>query len=411
MGNDEGFRKIRDKLAGFESDPRDDSWQLFEKHRRRKDRNRKLAGAAGIGMLVLFILGFLIGSRIFLENGKRAVQQSNRFKGGIQKHRAQVENGKTDRSIDLQSRGVGYQRNAHEKAVSGKTPATFRVKTGIGLAGTASTIPHLMPSHNNSPFVISGSEANLPRNPGALLSRGPSLYAVKLGLPSIRLSEMNATRDTGNIGRGFHLSLGPAMRANYTRPSENRLTLGPAVFATFPIASKLSLRGGLALLREHAYVSNPDPEFKKDAVRWLTTGDYRWWDLDIPVDIQVALHHSPKFSLSGLFGVSSSLNWGEHFKELYRKDKIVTNTLALSNGEVREVQELVSKQEKPLTGGNSGVVFAPASYLSASILLEKKVTTRSSLLIEPQLCYPIGGVTSRNLRFTSIGLQIRILYK
>ena len=109
--------------------------------------------------------------------------------------------------------------------------------------------------------------------------------------------------------------------------------------------------------------------------------------------------------------VSSSLYWGEHFREMYQKDKIVKTTLALYNGEVREVERVVSKQEEPITGRSSGAVFAPATYLNASILLEKKLTTRSSLAIEPQLKYPIGGVTSRNLKFTSVGLQIRILYR
>lgn len=411
MGNDEGFRKIRDKLAGFESDFRDDSWHLFEKHRLRKERNRKLAGAVGIGMLVMFMLGAFIGSWVFLKPGKRAAQQTNKSKGTIQKHSAKVEIGKVDRIIDLQSEGAGYQRNVSKKTVSGRTSASFQVEASTRSAGTVPAISGSIPLHNDSTIVFSMSGPDSPEISKVLLSRGPSLYAVKLRLPSIPLSETNTARDTGQVGRGFQLSLGPAMRANYTNPSQNRLTLGPAIFTTFPITPKLSLRGGLALLREHVYVSNTDPEFNEQAVRWLNRGDYRWWDLDIPIDIQVRLHNNPKYSLSGLFGVSSSLYWGERFEELYQKDKIVTTTLALHNGEVREVQGLVSKQEKPLTSRSSGAVFSPATYLSASIILEKKITTRSSLAIEPQLRYPIGGVTSRNLRFTSIGLQIRILYR
>lgn len=410
MGNDEAFRKIRDKLAGFESDLRDDSWHLFEKHRLRKERGRKLAGAVGIGLLVIFIVGALIGSRIFLVPGNRVAQQSKKPEAAIQKHGAAVETGKADKPADPGPRVVDYQRSVNKENVAGVS-ATFPLKASAKLPGTVPEIPRSGQSYSGSAIVSITSMPDLHQPLEALASRAPSPYVVGFALPSVQISEMNSKGDTGRIDHGIQLSIGPAMRANYTRPSENRLTLGPAIFGTVPITLKFALRAGLALMREHVYVHNTNPEFTKNAVRWLNRGDYRWWEVEIPVDIQFKLHDNPKYSLFGLFGASSSLYWGEQFKELYQKDKIVTTTLALHNGEVREVQGLVSKQEEPLAGRSNRAVFAPATYFSASVILEKKLTTRSSVAIEPQLRYPIAGVTSRNLKFTSIGLQIRILYK
>lgn len=411
MGNDEAFRKIRDKLAGFESDLRDDSWHLFEKHRLRKERDRKLAGAVSIGVLIISLLGAFIGSWMLLVPEKRVVQQSKKFKTAIQKHGAEVKIGKADKAIELESERVGYQTKRNKTNAVEGISATLPVNASIKLSATIPLMPALRPSFNTSENTSSVPEPDFRVLLKALEGRGTSLYLVNLGMPSIQLSEMNRTGDTGRIGRRIQLSIGPVTRANYTKASENRITLGSAVFGTFPITPKFSLRAGLALMREHVYVSNTNPAFTQSAVRWLNRGDYRWWDLEIPIDIQVPLHQNPRFSIFSLLGVSSSLYWGEHFKELYQKDKIVTTTLALHNGEVREVQGLVTKQEDPLTGRGSGAGFAPAAYFSASILLEKKITTRSSLAIEPQLRYPIGGVTSRNLKFTSIGLQVRILYK
>lgn len=413
MGNDEAFRKIRDKLAGFESDFRDDSWHLFEKHRLKKERDRKLAGVVRIGVLIMLFLGALIGSWMFLAPGNRIAQQqqSGKSDAAVQKHRSKVERGKTGRSTDTEPQRVDYQIDAGKKDAAGEIFAIYSVKPRTKLADVVPAIPGSGHSYSRSENASPVSKPDLRVLPKALTSRGPSLYVVNLGLPVIQISEMNKKEDPGRIHRGFQLSMGPAMRANYARPSESRLTLGPAIFGTFPITSKISLRGGLALMREHVYVSNSNPEFNENAVRWLNRGDYRWWDLEIPVDFQVKLHDHPKFSLSGLLGASSSLSWGEHFKELYKKDKIVTTTLALHNGEVREVQGLVSKQEEPLAGRSSGAVFAPGAYFNASIILERKLSTGSSVAIEPQFRYPIGGVTSRNLKFTSIGLQIRILYK
>ena len=411
MGNDEAFRKIRDKLAGFESDFPDDSWHLFEKHRLKKERDRKLAGALGVGMLIIFILGALIGSWVFLVPGNGVTQQSKKSNSATQKRDAEVETSKSARSRDRKPQGTDFQRNADKTDVVGGIAATIPNKASAKLPDAAPVISLSGTSYNSPETVSPIPGPDFQSLPKALTSRGPLLYVVNLGLPSIQTSELNTPGDTGRIRRGFQLSMGPAMRANYAQPSENRFTLGPAIFATFPISTKLSLRGGLALMREHVYVSNTNPVFNENAVRWLNRGDYRWWDLEIPVDFQVRLHNNPKFSLSGLLGTSSSLSWGEHFKELYQKDKIITTTLALHNGEVREVQELVSKQEEPFAGRRNGAVFTPAAYLNASIILEKKVTAGSSVVIEPQLRYPIGGVTSRNLKFTSIGLQIRILYK
>lgn len=411
MGNDEAFRKVRDKLAGFESDVPDDSWHLFEKHRLKKERDRKLAGALGFGMLIIFILGILIGSWIFLAPGNRIAQESKKTDTSHQKQGVSVEGNKNGKPTHPELPEGDDQRNSYKKDAAGEIAATDPAKASAKLPDVVPVISLSGSSYNDPGITSSISEPDLPVLPNALVSRGPLLYAVNLQLPPIPISEMSRTEGDERIPRGFQLSMGPAVRANYARPSENRLTLGPAIFATFPISTKLSLRGGLALMREHVYVSNANPVFNENAVRWLNRGDYRWWDAEIPVDLQIRLHDNPKYSLSGLFGASSSVSWGEHFKELYQKDKIITTTLALHNGEVREVQELVSKQEEPFAGRRSGAVFTPAAYLNASIIIEKKVTAGSSVVIEPQFRYPIGGVTSRNLKFTSIGLQIRILYK
>lgn len=409
MENEEVFRKVRDKLAGFESELRDDSWHLFEKYRLKKERDRKLAGVLRVGALVIFILGTLIGSWVFLESGGKLTHSG---KSGIAIPKRAAERGivTADNSISPQSHGVSFPGKVNKKAVIVGTSAKFE-KANNKLPGIVPIVPRLIPLGNDSPIASSSPGSHLAEISKGLLNRGPSLYETNLQLPTIQQSEMHVAGDTGRNGRRFQLSLGPAMRANYANPSENRLTLGPAVFGTFPITARFALRGGLALMREHVYVSNTSPKFTENAVRWLNRGDYRWWDLEVPVDIQVMLYDNPRFSLSGLFGVSSSLYWGEHFKELYQKDKIITTTLALHDGEIREVQGLASKQEQPLSGRSTGIVFAPATYFSASIILEKKMTARSSVAIEPQLRYPIGGVTSRKLKFTSIGLQIRILYK
>jgi hypothetical protein len=408
MGNEEAFRKVKEKLAGFETGFRDDSWQLFEQHRLKKERDRKLAGALRTGVLALVILGILMGSWLLLNPGKQVARSgtpgtalSKRMTGA-----GTVATGKAA-AHDRSPGGVAIPANPNSAAVvkdSKPEKANSRVSDSIS-GSSGLTLPY-----KDSARVSTHSAPALPVISKGLLNKGFSYYRVNLEWPVIQGNEMPMAGDTGRVGRRFQLSLGPAVRANYAKPSENRFTLGPAIFGTFPISSIFSLRGGLALMREHVYVSNTNPVFTENAVRWLNRGDYRWWELEIPLDVQVRFHHNARYSLSGLLGVSSSLVWGEHFRELYQKGKIVTTTLALYDGQIREVQGLASRQEEPLTGRSDGAVFVPASYLNASILLEKRLTSSSLILIEPQVRYPIGGVTSRNLKFTSIGLQIRISY-
>lgn len=409
MGNDDAFRKVRDKLAGFEGNISDDSWQLFEKHRLRKERRRRLVGALGIGLLLLFIFGALIGFRALVKQRRTAAAHSGKSKAVVQKHPAEAPIIETQRRDKRPPRSNSIQSPVTKRI--GAMPVQFQVEANHKPPGSQAIIAGLAPAPNDSPMTPSLSSPGLPRFLAVLPNTGASHYDVSLPLPSIRWDHEPVTAIPARPSRSFQLSIGPAVRANYTKPSDNRLTAGPAIFSTFPITSKLSLRGGLALMREHAYVSNTHPKATRNAVKWLNRGEYRWWDLEIPLDVQIAVRRNPRYNLSGLLGLSSSLYWGEHFRELYQKDKIVKTTLALYNGEIREVEGLVTKQEEPVTGRSSGAVFAPATYLNASILLEKKLTTRSSLAIEPQLKYPIGGVTSRSLKFTSVGLQIRILYR
>lgn len=411
MGNDEAFRKVRDKLAGFESDIRDDSWHLFEQHRRGKGRRRKLAGALGVGMLVIFILGVLVGSRIFLERRREATRQLGQSAIAVQQRGGGLEIKETDKTTGLRSHVFGLPGGIPKKARASGNAFKFPVKANHRLPEAAPVNSGIIPQRNDTLTAFSLSGSRSPGISGVLPNIDPLYYAVNLQLPAIHCSGEPIGVDPIRPGRRFQLSVGAAIRANYTNPSENRLTMGPAVFNTFSINRKLSLRGGLALMREHANVSNQNPLFTKDAVKWLNRGDYRWWNLDIPIDMQIKLHQNPKLILSGLLGISSSLSWGEHFRELYQKDKIVTTILALHNGEVREVEELASSRDAPVTGRRDGAFFAPVSYFNASMILEKKISTRSSLAIEPQFRYPIGGVTSRNLKFTSIGLQIRVLYQ
>lgn len=408
MGNDEAFRKVRDKLAGFEGNISDDSWQLFEKHRLRKERRRRLVGALGIGLLLLFIFGALIGFRAFVKHKRTATAPSNKSKAVVQRHSAEAQIIDTERTDKWRPRSDSIESRVSKRAAA--MPVQFQIETSHKPLGSQAVIAGFTPVPNDSPAAPSLLSPSLPRALAALPSIGASLYDVNLPLPSIRWDYEPVEVNSAPQDLSFQLSIGPAVRANYTKPSENRLTAGPAIFGTFPITSKLSLRGGLALMCEHAYVSNTHPQATKNAVKWLNRGEYRWWNLEVPLDVQIAVRRNSRYNLSGLLGVSSSLYWGEHFRELYQKDKIVKTTLALYNGEVREVEGLVSKQEEPITGRSSGAVFAPVTYLNASILLERKLTTRSSLAIEPQLKYPLGGVTSRNLKFTSVGLQIRILY-
>ncbi|MBO9611237.1 MAG: hypothetical protein J7619_01010 [Dyadobacter sp.] len=405
MENEDAFRKVKDKLAGFEAGFRDDSWSLFEQHRLKKERRRRLVGALRVGALVLFLAGILTGSWFFLESGGKHARSGQR-RAAISKPVERAAIAVTDKPSGRHPHGNVVRGRTHSTTTAPESTATtykasFKAKQKIPV------ISGLSPSHGNPSIAPVHGAPVWPYMARELPNMGPSVYEVSLELPAIQQSEQHIA---GRRQRGFQLSLGPAVRANYARPSESRLTLGPAIFGTFPMTSRFSLRGGLALMREHVYVSNRNPVFSKDAVKWLNRGDYHWWELEIPVDIQVRLYQNPRYSLSGLFGVSSSLFWGEHFREMYQKGKIVTTTLALHDGEVREVEGLASTQDMPLTSGSTGAVFAPVTHFNASILWEKKITPNRAIMVEPQVRYPVGGITSRNLKFTSIGLQIRISY-
>ena len=405
MENEDAFRKVKDKLAGFEAGFRDDSWSLFEQHRLKKDRRRRLVGALRVGVLVLFLAGILTGSWFFLEYGGKSAR-SGQHRTAISKPVERVPIAVTDKPSDRQPHGnVVHGRSHRTTTVPEPTATTYKVR--FKAKESIPVISGLIASHSDPPIAPVHAAPAWPYTAKELPNRGPSVYEVNLELSAIRQSEQHAAR---RRERGFQLSLGPAVRANYARPSESRLTLGPAIFGTFPMTSRFSLRGGLALMREHVYVSNRNPVFTKDAVKWLNRGDYHWWELEIPVDIQVRLYQNPRYRLSGLFGGASSIIWGEHFREMYQKGKIVTTTLALHDGEVREVEGLASTQDTPLTSGSTGAVFAPVTHFNASILWEKKITSNRVIMVEPQVRYPVGGITSRNLKFTSIGLQIRISY-
>lgn len=386
MEKDDFTRKLKGRLTGFEPDIPSDAWSAFEAHRRQKDR-RPFAAWWLTAAIVLLLGG--VGVAVWRGNHlkNKALQQlttkphamSRALKGEM---RQKAHLPKPDRNNTVT---LGPERH--------KVLAVRDV--------------NLTPVPDSMPVIFLPEPDS---SPGFLESLPFRTQLIGLRLPGIRASETSVP-PAARRRHALELGAGVLFQTNFTNTSQNRSFPGLMFTAGFPVTRRLSIRTGLAAGRAAAVVENTLPKLGGNGVKWLSKGIYRWWNADVPLEVQYDFVRKPRASWYAAIGMTSSVNGREHYEEQYRDDRTILTTVVLENGEVREIESVVTEVENRTGDSRGGAQWRPFTFLNMSVGVQRQLSPGISVMAEPYIRYPLAGVTSRHLKFTSLGIQFKASFR
>lgn len=386
MEKDDFTRKLKGRLTGFEPDIPSDAWPAFEAHRRQKDRRPFAAWwfAAAI-VLLLGGMGVAVWRGNYLKN--KALEPSTTRPHAM----ARALKGEKQRKADL-------LKPDRDNTVA---PRPERHKV------LAVRDVNLTPVPDSTPVIFLPERDSSPGFLESLPFRSP---LIGLRLPGITAS---GTPVPAAARRRHALELGAGLlfQTNFTSTSQNRSFPGLILAAGFPVTRRLSIRTGVAVGRAVAVVENTLPKLGGNGVKWLSKGIYRWWNADVPLEVQYDFVRKPRASWFAAIGLTSSVNWREHYEEQYRDDRTILTTVVLENGEVREIESVVTEVENRTGDQRGGPQWRPFTFLNASVGVHRQLSPGISVMAEPYIRYPLAGVTSRHLKFTSLGIQLKASFR
>nr|WP_295930526.1 hypothetical protein [uncultured Dyadobacter sp.] len=385
MEKNDFAHKLKGRLTGFEPDVPSDAWAAFEAHRRQKDR-RPFAAWWLVAAVVLLAGGVGVG----VWRGNDVKNKTLRPVTAAPHVMPPPLNTGKERSAEMWK--PGREHSIGSRIVGHKALVNKR----LNLVQVTDSMPTVPPSAAGSSL---GFLESLPfRN-----------QAVGLQLPGIKAP---GTPARSIVRRRYALELGAGLlfQTNFTTTSQNRSFPGLVLTAGFPVTRKLSIRTGVAAGRSVAMVENTLPKLGGSGVKWLNKGIYRWWNADVPLEVQYAFIRKPHASWYAAIGMTSSVHWREHYEEQYRDDRTILTTVVLENGEIREVESVVTQIENRTGDSQGGPQWRPFTFLNASVGVQRQFSPGIFILAEPYVRYPVGGVTSRHLKFTSLGIQLKVSF-
>ncbi len=236
--------------------------------------------------------------------------------------------------------------------------------------------------------------------------KGPEipLLSVRLKKPVMPLTFPGEKEQEDNDRRELpYLSLALAGSSHQAGGSEPAQNYGIRGTAEFPLGRQMELSTGLALGREALHLrTNLRP---MSGIPALTGTDYRWVNMELPVNIRYYLLQKSSVSLSAQAGVSLMGAWGQTSRQYFENHRTIVQLSVGANGEVKEQSYQVTENTvRENTTQAARISLGTAFNLSGGLHYP---LGRNSLAIEPFFRYPLGAFTRGHLHFSTVGLQLR----
>lgn len=190
--------------------------------------------------------------------------------------------------------------------------------------------------------------------------------------------------------------------------AENNVAVGfsGGFSQSFPVTNKMAISSGLGLSQSNLLVKNNGDEVTESSQRgaFQEIVKAELLAIDIPLNIKYNFHQWNSNQLFISAGISSLIYLKQNFSTTIRE---VIGVEIINDKEqviiVDEFQERKSSSSEP-----SFSKIDPAQILNISFGYEYALTANQSLIFEPYIKLPLGDLTSRDVRFGSAGLNIKI---
>ena len=234
------------------------------------------------------------------------------------------------------------------------------------------------------------------------------LARIALMVPAVAYEAPTTTRRGSKFNSSVRLGVSLLPQSNYARANQPSVALGGGLSTEITLSKHLALVSGFAVTRQALGIQPDQPSLLTTyGIRQLVDARFAWWGLDVPLNLRYQFGKPGERTWFLTAGTSSVATFGQTYERQYETNQLITTSITLLNGQIQEVQRLVTTQETQAGESPASGTFQPARLLNASVGVDYRIGKQQFITVEPYLKYPLGEVTGEKLRYTTVGLQLR----
>lgn len=407
---------IKNVLRGHEEPYAPGAWEHFRRRRQQKQRIRNRALLFRTAATVLLILTMVFGwSRVDQTTSDRfAGRDTSERPAGSEPQAQQPAADPSPELVPADQNGDAVteenrnpNRHAPEtpRTASGNSPA-IRPKIFNREILTAS-LPVRERLQRESRFLPDGKEPAGQKKFTELTpeqEKKPSGYDILVGSP-----ETSTRNDLV-----FSLAYASIMNMHH---AQTDFGFGGGLFADWNFSKKTALTSGMFVSRNQLMYDNPGalatmrtehtlPEEPDTGLNSSTSMQVDLVSLEIPLNLRY--HITDRFSVAG--GISSISYLKENYDYTFEYEQRIQTFETTEDNQVKPVTRIVTLTETLKESEPALKTLNWAAFYTFSAGYRHELPGRLALSVEPFLKIPAGQAASRDIRYTTGGLQMRISF-
>ncbi|MEO6283195.1 MAG: outer membrane beta-barrel protein [Dyadobacter sp.] len=404
-------RKTLDGLKNYNIPYQEGSWDHFEIFRKKKDDRKRLIFFFYKIAAMLF-LALAVGWGV----NKLVVDHSKTTVAG--KHLPESKSIKTaehSQSDSIQNPANFSVASAPKSELASRnlTVIPENKKSSVGINGSHQvsdlTDQKFSDYSNTETGVVADQDLSYRQNSDyeSLIAKQFTYLAVQIPKPFIPFRTNDLPEEAPNHSSRLGYSMVLNQNVNRATSSLPGYSFGLGGLADIPLSKKIDLSTGLSFGQQSLRIQKEKVAFSQaqSGIPHLDQVDYRWLHAEIPLNVRYRMLPARKWNIYVSGGLSALGTFGQKFDYTYSNSRVLTTVTYLENGSpivktqtLEETSVVRDDRVRDKFGFGSTINFA---------LGFDYPWNATNLSVEPFVKYPIGTLTSENLQFLSLGIQLR----
>ena len=391
---------MTERLKAYATSYEEEAWEDFEKFRAKKKRRPlMLFWRVAAGLLIFGGLGWglmqVMDPEITQSKTTSEKQSTKPEKTEIRKPETENEHlAKAEK--DAEASEKSQKALVKDKNVSPEKSNSLTRK----LEGNFINQPE-------QPSFVSGSVLATVYQPEKIGTRPYEYLLVRARTPWMSpFIAQNDSEETPSISKPLKLSVALASQAHQAQDDNPQQNFGLRGTTEIALGDKTELSTGLYFGRESLNLNSARNEHGlAQGLPYLTQVNYRWLNLEVPLNIRRQVLSTRSFNLSTQAGVSVMGALGQNSQLFYENRRTITTVSTGENGLIKESTTTVIDKEVKNNEVNAGK-FNLGAALNFSVGIHYPLG-KNQVSLEPFFKYPVGSFTADKLHFSSYGVQLR----
>lgn len=391
---------MTDRLKAYATSYEEEAWEDFEKFRAKKKRIPLMFfWRVAAGLLIFGGLGWGLMQVMDSEitQNKTTSEKQITKPGKTEIRKSETENG----HLAEAEKEAGVNEKSQKAPVKDKNVSPEKSNSLTRkLEGNVINQPE-------QPSFVPGSVVATVYQPEKIGTRPYEYLLVRPRTPWMPpFMAQNDSEETQSISKPLKLSVALASQAHQAENDNPQPNFGLRGTTEITLGKKTELSTGLYFGRESLNLEAARNEHGlAPGLPYLTQVNYRWLNLEVPLNIRRQVLSTRSFNLSTQAGVSLMGALGQNSQLFYENRRTITTVATGENGLIEQTTTTVIDKEIRNNDVNAGK-FNLGAALNLSLGLHYPLG-KNQVSLEPFFKYPLGSFTADKLHFSSYGVQLR----